>query len=587
MFENPFSQYVKEFSKETAPEERSALAREITEQRIANRKALQLHQENLQRLDQEGTEAERLRDTALARIQGLNEQLAKISKDFIPNILQKKSISGLEDSIRATEQEADEHKILHSNLHQQRASLENEELEDTRPFLRQKIQEFYIREYERWKEIPSPETAAAELTEEHLAQLSLEDYVKLWRRYPCEVVTHVTRQGIRDHLGSMDHTVGVGEFHNGFVGIMEKRRLQSVIGKMAEKELSEDALAKYLKLEEALASSKTKTEAFHKISTTVSELIGFFRNGERDYPSNGAGSYPDFSSVHFAAEEAASYLYGAEEGNEIFYVFPSIFVASQYFFRGQPTNGGGGNHNDVWVWPRDEKGLNLDAGIVFLPADANVDPANGSRYQVIEGKGVEDEALKETLRNLIRTKDEHLINLAKQAHRDTTAHDQLIEELHTRGLHNRQLAEYLHATHWLVRHFRQDGFVFDAWFEHHLEDDLLKCGALYKKAEQTVPSKEYWEKFFAEHPEKRPSKLVYYTGGDPTAALRTWREEQGLVKVSPNPNLGFEDHSVWIDSPQALKGIDRFESIVLSTVEKYFGRTAAYREWKEDRGTPT
>ncbi len=308
-------------------------------------------------------------------------------------------------------------------------------------------------------------------SEEFLSRLDVDAYAKLMRRFPSEMITHVTRQGVRDHAGGAFHTTGLNTFSDGFVNILRARRLHSLLGKCTTQEMKEGAVVAYLTQEDC----KTKEEALSWIrSMTNAESQGT------------PGVYSDDTAIHVATEHVADNLYGAEHGNEIFFAFPSIFIAANYAYSGNLTKSDESYWNDQWIWTQEHRGIPIDAGIVFIPAATRVDPTTGSRYALDKNK------------KSIRATD----------------------------------------------------------------------GAL-TLAPDTVSSREYWESFFKTHPALRPSKIVYYEGDDPTAALNTWRDSHGIEKRTADGRLPIENRADR-NSPIALHGADRFRSIAAEVIEKHF-----------------
>ena len=88
--------------------------------------------------------------------------------------------------------------------------------------------------------------------------------------------------------------------------------------------------------------------------------------------------------------------------------------------------------------------------------------------------------------------------------------------------------------------------------------------------ETTISSKEFWEAHFAKNPTKRPSKIVYYKGADPTNALWDWRKEQDIDKKAIDKNVGFPERQVERGSSQATSGLDRFKPLAEKVIEDYF-----------------
>ena len=78
-------------------------------------------------------------------------------------------------------------------------------------------------------------------------------------------------------------------------------------------------------------------------------------------------------------------------------------------------------------------------------------------------------------------------------------------------------------------------------------DDFKSSNAKYKRSETTIASNEYWEKYFAEHPEQRPKHIVYYNG-DPTNAIYRFQQENHIGSANTSKVdgqlLGFDDNHV-------------------------------------------
>ena len=58
------------------------------------------------------------------------------------------------------------------------------------------------------------------LTGGNLSVISLDDYARLLRKFPNHMLTHVVRQGVRDHSGP-DHYGGSLKFHNGLKELLK------------------------------------------------------------------------------------------------------------------------------------------------------------------------------------------------------------------------------------------------------------------------------------------------------------------------------------------------------------------------------
>jgi hypothetical protein len=64
--------------------------------------------------------------------------------------------------------------------------------------------------------------------------------------------------------------------------------------------------------------------------------------------------------------------------------------------------------------------------------------------------------------------------------------------------------------------------------------------------------------------------VVYYSGGDPSAALNAWRKNGGIRKKSADPTFGFSNHEVSSDAPEANNGKERFLSIARKVIDDRF-----------------
>ncbi|MDP3970431.1 MAG: hypothetical protein Q8P90_01900 [bacterium] len=83
----------------------------------------------------------------------------------------------------------------------------------------QMLENFYGRVAEDYKELPLEDDEIEQLfSAEHLASLSLEEYVELLRRVPPRFMTHITRQGVRDNASH--NRGGYGEMNRGFEGAL-------------------------------------------------------------------------------------------------------------------------------------------------------------------------------------------------------------------------------------------------------------------------------------------------------------------------------------------------------------------------------
>ncbi len=226
------------------------------------------------------------------------------------------------------------------------------------------------------------------LKPEVLSALSTDEYLNLWRRLSPHFTSHVTRQGYRETF-STDHSKGVGEFHNGFVDTLRTggdikspfllkngeglgQFEQEIITFLEELDLSQ--------LESDSSGAEEYPQLWRKIKNRLTASFG------------SAPKIPDEAALHLATEKVLT-AYGAEQDNQIFYVFPADMVASQFNFAfngsqfGQdfssPPQAGEGKWNDAFIWDKDnpfQSSLPVNSGIVFLPKSTPVNPVTGSKY---------------------------------------------------------------------------------------------------------------------------------------------------------------------------------------------------------------
>ena len=431
------------------------------------------------------------------------------------------------------------------------------------------LKNFYDGEKEKWAKAGyTPEDLEQQFGEERLAGLSADDYATLMRRFPGEMLTHVTRQGIRDHADSFWHTAGVGGFSNGFKEMLADRKLRSCLSIALQEHSKEEAMAKFLRLDDL--RSRGDALLMHK--------------NKFDYSMASSNAFADSAAVHLASEHVMDSMYGSERGNEIFIAYPSAYVASQLNYGGKGTliDRGPGQHNDKWVYTKDHEGMPLDVGLVFIPEDAQVDLETGSRYKIGENGEpvIPQQRINEALAarfekpGFIQTFVQQLpyrMNQAPEQDRAALAEAAFAEFGITdpdarRALLDPRLIDKL-ADIWGQEDEKKEyEKIFTKYFHQNAESP-------YELADNTVSSREYWEKYFQENPGYRPSKVVFYPGGDPSRALGEWREKSGIVKRTEDPTYGFSEHKIADSSAEANVGKDRLASLARKVIDDRFPNT--------------
>ncbi len=443
------------------------------------------------------------------------------------------------------------------------------------------VKKFYETEASKWEKSPySKEDISRHFNEEHLTSLSLEEYVLLMKRFPREMVTHVTRQGVRDHISH--HSGGEGQYADGFMKIAADGRLRSALGGAITSEAKEERIADMLHFEKW----KDRKEAQQELEEFL--IPREARGGE-------GATYGDRAAIHFAAEEVADSFYGSERGNEIFIAYPSALIASQHHFYGGMgglTEKGGGAWNDKWVWANEEKGIDINAGIVFIPQETQVDPNTGSRYELDSSK---NPILKKknitAIRSVVASPD--FLSIADEIDAKTweekgkpdfsEQRKKLEEKIAVFGAFDEKVLDIFftnrESLHKLVaarKAMDQSGGGTEEFerLEIEIKRGLREQDLLYEKPKHTISSQQFWDTYFQQHPSKRPSKIVFYKGDDPTQALNTWRSSEGITpyaKQAEDVNVGFSSHHVPKYAPESMAGSDRFRSIAEEIIQKRFG----------------
>ncbi|MBT4277135.1 hypothetical protein HOD96_00085 [Candidatus Falkowbacteria bacterium] len=579
--------FIRDFSKEKSPEERQQTAQTIRAKRAEHFTEKRAQTERRSELQETTGEREKSLDKKLEAIRKLESEITELSNSGFKELLNyfklKKVRADAVVGQRTYEKLKQQQDKGITELQTVSEKLKSQETPSGIEGVRAMLDNFYKEQEEKWARSEySKEDIIKYFSEENLASLSLEDYTLLLKRFPREMVTHVTRQGIRDHVGHMHHTAGKGAYFGGFMKMVEDGRLRSPLGVYLIENEKEQALVKFLELN----MFKNKEEALESLAFITTEG-GFGRQGE-------PGTYVDRAAIHFATEEVADTYYGSEKGNEIFITYPSAHVASQYYFSGQLGDemSRGDYWNDQWVWANEERGMDLNAGIIFIPEEAKVDKKTGSRYKLDKNNNpIENSDYQDAIRHVVDSPD--FYNFEKQLSKvfwELTRYGgdaQAMASLKLKKLEPfRQLLKQefgisdqrlqsaiLDNSQYFSQEKKSEekgikypGHSVDLSIDKALEDKSI----LFLEAQDTINSKEFWEEHFAKNPTKKPSKIVYYKGVDPTRALLQWRKDQGIDKKAGDIDIGFPERRIDRDEPQAIAGLDRFKLLAEKVIEDYF-----------------
>jgi len=424
------------------------------------------------------------------------------------------------------------------------------------------------------------------LKPEVLANFTIEEYIALWRRLNPYFLTHVTRQGFRDHYAMIYHSAGLRKFHNGFSNIMrDEGLLRPPIAIAGLKNRDEASVRQWLN--DWVLQAENENEAKERLM----RLLHFHLAS--------APKYPDKTAVHFAVQIVADDYYGGERGNEIFFVFPADVLASQYpfafngwekdFTRPQSERA----WNDLFVWPQstENPGIPVDMGIVFLPKSTPVDPETGSKYaseliRTNDGEEIrvmiEDAAL---VRAFVEWGKTQLNNKSSPLRELFTQYKEETNYSLRESLLNYCLAAIIReleslgfkpdASAVLADKLISEMYLKDTFDQERLERIVRGVDAHWKRAENTIPAQEYWERFFSENPRLRPAHIWYYDG-NPTTAVYEFLLQNNIgnadTSTTEGPLLGFDDNHV-LDmekDPRANVGYDELVAKANEIIENHY-----------------
>ena len=225
------------------------------------------------------------------------------------------------------------------------------------------------------------------LNPESLANLSREEYIAVWRQLSPNFVSHMTRQGYREPENTHAyHSKGSGEFHNNFIEILnDGLELKSSFAKDGVEEETLKHLAYF-------DPHEYETNEYGGQSGDRRNAWKYVKGGLLTGVNGRHTNATDRSALHLATEQVVE-SYGAEKNNQIFIIYPSDLIASQFNFafegagRGQSFINNAGSesvNNDLFVWDKEQSintKLTLQAGVVFLPKSTLVNKENGSKYE--------------------------------------------------------------------------------------------------------------------------------------------------------------------------------------------------------------
>ncbi len=115
----------------------------------------------------------------------------------------------------------------------------------------------------------------------------------------------------------------------------------------------------------------------------------------------------------------------------------------------------------------------------------------------------------------------------------------------------------------------------DATPEESAKLRLRSASANWKRAENTISAKKYWESYFEQHPEQKPRHLVFYDG-TPTTAIHEFQTKHNIGQADTSEKegdlLGFDDRHVLDMSkdPRAKRGYDELVAMAHKIIKEHY-----------------
>ncbi|MEK7194358.1 MAG: hypothetical protein AAB660_01550 [Patescibacteria group bacterium] len=401
----------------------------------------------------------------------------------------------------------------------------------------------------------TPEEQEKYLSEEAMTEMNLENYLILLKRLSGNFVSHVTRQGVREKSFSSTSgygSMGDGEFHNNFVEILKEKKLVSYLSGL---ESGNPHIDGYLKKSIEVLRMLNPQISNEKIVDDIWEGI------ERTELSAEGRPAAELSSVHFGFNEVLGKMYGAERGYDIYFYYPAEFVSKNYFHRSkarapeeelQKTGNEREDYdNDVFVW-NEGRGIPVNAGLVCIPENIEVDPVSGSQYVLdAKGKPVPNPRILEQM-NFVRRNEKDVLLALKELrvirNEKGWSFDPSEEFIKRLGFDSKKV---------FLEFFQEDGnlmYLDIETVELFFKKSYERAGEVFMRPESTVTSQEYWENVFKHNPGLRPSKVLYYRGRLPLEI-----KGRGKSQGTTNPDKVFHSSG---DLPGHTEYINRIEQVV-------------------------
>lgn len=389
---------------------------------------------------------------------------------------------------------------------------------------------------------------------ENVCKMNLEDYLSLMNRLSGFYFAHITRFGLKEELGV--HGGGMDGVIDSFTAILKSRKLGGLVDNL----LSEETYAKWL-FNWFINREKLNDASREEV---INLFLKYFYEKEffNDCPP------PDASSTHFAYSMVDK-GYGGESGYGIYFYFPAEVIGKNFQHDLCPSRGvAHDSQNDRVVWNA-ENGIPIDAGIVCIPENVPVDKRSGSKYVMNEKrepvlrnecnghinyiesiKNEFDEVLKiiaEEYLNIGKNSKDvdvdkffiqtHILDYAKKfgfmdaeeaiiTNPKNYYFDALDSDSYYESFYRDKYLDIINQRMFLFREFIEKNILFfgsndsflllkDFYSTSHLcyksdEDIFFRLFLEKPSKDNTISSMDYWENYFKENPNVKPSKIIFY-----------------------------------------------------------------------------
>lgn len=255
----------------------------------------------------------------------------------------------------------------------------------------EKIRNDYDKEFEKiMSECPlSEEEREKYLSTEALSKMDLEDYLVLLKRLSGGAFYHVTRYGIRENTFTSSgggHTFKKDEFVDSFTNLLKDGKINSLSSTI-------------IKNQNIFFVDDSEIIDLAKKGNSVDDIVEDIM-----ITYNGIGGrYLDRESSHFSYGKDLHTRYGCEDDYKFYFYYPVEYVLQNDFYQYNRESinlgdtyyrnefGIDNQYNDAHIFNFGE-GVPVDAGILCISGDVNVDPDTGSQYIIKDGKKEVDES---------------------------------------------------------------------------------------------------------------------------------------------------------------------------------------------------